>query len=97
MFSFGEIDTGARPSFQTDAARNLVDNTRDRMPDATEDQINSVLAEIICGEMRARKTYSGVTNTFWKYAALISRMREHSPGCHDQVLLEFTDRITTVG
>lgn len=103
MFGVDQIDTGApavtaENLFNTNRTANLVQNVRDNLPpDASEDAVNSRLAEIICGEIRSRKTYDGVCNAFWAYAAVIGRMREHSPDCHDQVILEFAERLTEIG
>lgn len=102
-FDFDQINTSTQTVtdqnlFSTNRTMNLVQNVRDSLPpDATEDQVNSVMAGIICGEMRSRKTHEGVTNAFWAYAAVIGRMREHSPGMHDQVVLELAERLTEIG
>lgn len=94
-----DFDSGAPVEnvFGTDAARSLLDSVLDRLPvDAPEAQINDLLCQTICGELRARKTGEGVARTFWRYAEIISRMREHSPDCHDQVILEFAEMLTAL-
>ena len=99
-FDFDQIDTGNRPEpnmFAMQAADIVLEHTRAQNPDASADQINSILAGVICGEMRARKTHKGICNTFWKYAELISAMRTESEAMHDMIILEFAERLTEVG
>lgn len=83
-----------RMSFSIDAARTLLDWAMDQRPGASEDMVNDILATEICGQMRSKATGQGVANVFWKYGALISRMREQSPGQHDQCVLEFAELLT---
>lgn len=102
-FDFSQIDTGGpkvteQNLFSTNRAANLVQNVRDNLPaNAPQTAVDARLAELICGEMRARKTYDGKCNAFWAYAAVIGRMREHSPDMHDMIVLEFAEQLTLVG
>ena len=82
--------------FRVDAAESVLLHTRASNPDATPDQINGILTTIICGELRKRKSADGIRNTFWRYSSMIGAMRSVSPECHDQIFLEFADRITSV-
>lgn len=101
MIDFNAISMDApNPSeniFRMDAAESVLQHTKASNPDATPDQINGILTTIICGELRKRKSADGVRNTFWRYQGMIGPMRSVSPDCHDQIFLEFAERITTVG
>lgn len=92
-----DIDMGPQQpaAFNIDAARALLDHAKDIAgPGASEDEVNDILAQDICGQMRGKKTGEGIAATFWKYGALISRMRAASPDMHEMIVLEFAELLT---
>lgn len=84
-------------AFSIPAADALLDAIKDRAgPGASEDRINDIMAQEICGQMRSKKTAEGAAATFWKYGGLISRMRDVSPDMHGMIVLEFAELLTVL-
>jgi len=96
-----EIDTGdsfARNPMRMDHNEALLDAVLDALPeDATQAQIDSALVQAITGQLRTPKRAATVRRHLCRMWPLIASLAEREPEQFDAIIMEFLDRIDTVG
>lgn len=90
-----EMNTGGTwapsPFNTTDA---LLDAARDMAPaDASEAEVYGVLMDMLRGKLRGFKTAKGLRAYWWRHATHLAAMSENNPAAHDELLLEYVERI----
>lgn len=75
-------------------AQAFIDGIRDALPEGhTQTQFNDRFAQDLKGEMRTKKKAETVRRMFWAFSWVISDMAEDDPDIHDDLFLEFVERI----
>jgi hypothetical protein len=96
-----EIDTGdnfARNPMRMDHNEALLDAVLDALPeDATQAQIDDALVQAIFGQLRKPKRADTVRRHLCRMWPLIAPLAEREPEQFDAIIMEFLDRIDTVG
>lgn len=94
------IDTGDtyRPEYRINRVEGISDAIIDSLPPtATQAQVDDATAQIVTGELRQPKQLKTVRRRLCQLWPLIEPLAEREPDMFDAILLEFSDRATSLG